>query len=368
MSESCFPELSVSVVIPCYNSQASLPQLLANVSAVLADTVLAYEIICVNDSSSDQTWKVLSELVQQYPLQAIDLMRNYGQQNALLCGIRAARHEVIVTLDDDLQNPPSEIPKLLSKLVDGYDVVYGTPAVYRQSFLRSVTSRAVRALLRSVLKVEAALDISSFRAFRTCLREGFSDFRSPCSSLDVLLTWATTKATAVTVEHHSREFGKSKYSWCHLMGVAVNLMTSYSLLPLRLAAINGAICLAIGSIVLVGLFVHQMIFAYGFGGVSLLAAIICFLSGVQLISIGVLGEYLARIHASTISQPPYLIKTTQFSYALDHLPRLVGSSSAHSQHESIKYGSHADGVVEDFSPTSHQKKEARSKILTVLNS
>jgi hypothetical protein len=106
------------------------------------------------------------------------------------------------------------------------------------------------------------------------------------------------------------------------------------LLPLRLAAINGVICLAIGAVVLVGLFIHQMIFAYGFGGVSLLAAIICFLSGVQLISIGVLGEYLARIHASSISQPPYLIKSKQLNSSIDHLPRLVRASEIHSRIDS----------------------------------
>lgn len=339
MPISCFPDLSVSVVIPCYNSQDSLPQLLAELSSVLAETVPLFEIICVNDSSTDNTWQVLSSLVEQYPMQAIDLMRNYGQQNAILCGIRAARYEVIVTIDDDLQNPPAEISKLLSRLAEGYDVVYGTPAVYCQSFLRSITSKAVRSLLRNVLKVEAALEISSFRAFKTRLRDGFSDFRSPCSSLDVLFTWVTTKATAVVVNHRSREFGESKYSWCHLCGVAINLLTSYSLLPLRLAAINGVICLAIGAVVLVGLFIHQMIFAYGFGGVSLLAAIICFLSGVQLISIGVLGEYLARIHASSISQPPYLIKSKQLNSSMDHLPRLVRSSAGHLRSDSPSFDS-----------------------------
>jgi undecaprenyl-phosphate 4-deoxy-4-formamido-L-arabinose transferase len=241
-------------------------------------------------------------------------MRNYGQYNATLCGVRAARYNVIVTLDDDLQNPPGEIPKLLAKINEGYDVVYGTPAQSRHSLWRRFSSMTVRVILRHLLRAEMANEISAFRAFRTNLRDAFSDYRSPFVSLDVLFTWATTRAISVTVQHHAREHGTSKYSFAHLFAVAMNLMTAYSLLPLRLATINGVLCVLLGTLVLIGLFIHQLIFAYGFGGISLIAAMMCFLSGAQLISIGVLGEYLARIHSTAMSQPPYVIRNKAVSH------------------------------------------------------
>lgn len=304
---------SVSVVIPCYNSQDSLPQLLEELRATLESTVQAFEIICVNDNSSDDTWATILAAVESYPLQAITLMRNYGQHNAILCGVRAARYDVIVTLDDDLQNPPAEIPVLLKKLAEGYDVVYGRPATYKQSYSRMVTSRMVRSMLRHFCKVQSAGEITSFRAFRTCLRGGFTEFRSPFVSLDVLLTWATTKITAVAVQHRDREYGRSNYSWAHLFTIAMNLMTAYSVLPLRVASFSGLVCLFLGSVLLLGLFAQQMITAHGFGGVPVLAGVVSLLSGAQLLAIGVMGEYLARIYSTSVAQPPYVIKSKVLS-------------------------------------------------------
>ncbi len=311
-----FPELTVSVVVPCFNSEQSLTPLLKELCRVLDRCVPQYELICVNDDSTDGTWGVIESLLDTHPLHAINLMRNYGQHNAILCGLRAARYDVVVTIDDDLQNPPFEIPRLLEKISAGYDVVYGTPAKYQQSLWRALSSTTVRAILRLLLQSDTVESISSFRAFKTNLRDAFSDYRSPFVSLDVLFTWATTKVTSVTVEHKTRQFGQSKYSFGRLLAVAMNLMTAYTLLPLRLATVNGLFCLLLGTLVLIALFVHQVVFGYGFGGISLVAAMMCFLSGAQLIAIGVLGEYLAKIHSTAVAQPPYVIKNKSISHDL----------------------------------------------------
>src|SRR5712691_10304416 len=163
---------AVSVVVPVYNSQVVLPDLVSRLCLSLSDAVPAFELVLVNDGSHDRSWDVISHLATIHPwLRGINLMRNYGQHNAVLCGIRAARYEVIVTMDDDLQHPPEEIPRLLEKLAEGHDVVYGTPQAERHTLWRAVASRITKLALQSVMGAETARKVSAFRAFRSPLRD-----------------------------------------------------------------------------------------------------------------------------------------------------------------------------------------------------
>src|SRR5262249_4413135 len=146
-------------------------------------------------------------------VRGIDLMRNYGQHNALLCGIRAASFDTVVTMDDDLQHPPEEIPKLLAKLVEGFDVVYGYPANEQHGLLRDLASVMTKLALRKSMGAETARHLSAFRAFRTRAREAFADFHSPFVSIDVVLTWATTRFAAIQVRHDPRTMGVSNYTF-----------------------------------------------------------------------------------------------------------------------------------------------------------
>src|SRR5947208_3194774 len=160
----------VSVVVPVHNSAESLPGLAARVESVLNSFECPFELILVDDGSCDGSWGIIRELAAKFPaVRGIALMRNYGQHNALLCGIRAARTEVIVTLDDDLQNPPEEIPKLLDKLSEGHDVVYGTPAKGQHGLWRNLASWITKLALQSAIGAETARYVSAFRAFRTDL-------------------------------------------------------------------------------------------------------------------------------------------------------------------------------------------------------
>ena len=143
---------SISVVVPVYNSQQSLPILLNRLSAMLPALTEQYEAILVNDCSRDRSAEVMEELAGQYPwLYCVHLLRNYGQHNALLCGIREARHGIVITLDDDLQNPPEEIPKLLAKMAEGYDVVYGYPERESHGLLRDVASKMTKLSLQRAM-------------------------------------------------------------------------------------------------------------------------------------------------------------------------------------------------------------------------
>src|SRR5262249_41396236 len=144
-------------------------------------------------------------LAERYPeVRGLDLSRNFGQHNALLCGIRAARHEIIVTLDDDLQNPPEEIPHLLHKLAEGHDVVYGTPQRQQHGWWRDHASVLTKLALRHMLGAETARSVSAFRAFRRLLSDAFANFHAPFVSIDVLLSWGTTRFAAVEVRHEPR--------------------------------------------------------------------------------------------------------------------------------------------------------------------
>src|SRR5262245_1424841 len=204
---------SISAVVPVYNSQETLPELVGRLRAVLDEASADWEIIFVNDCSRDDSWSVVERLVAANPrVQGINLMRNYGQHNALLCGIRAARHEVVVTLDDDLQNPPEEIPKLLSKLAEGYDVVYGPPLHEQHGVLRDLASQVTKVALQSAMGAPVARQVSAFRVFRTRLRDAFAGYRGPYPSIDVLLTWGSTRFAAVPVRQDPRKVGQSNYT------------------------------------------------------------------------------------------------------------------------------------------------------------
>src|SRR5215467_8807821 len=189
---------SISVVTPVYNGDASIAELCRRLNEVLPQIATEYEIILVNDGSRDRSWETISELSSRFAtVRGLNLMRNYGQHNALLCGIRAAKYEVVVTMDDDLEHPPEEIPRLLARLHEGFDVVYGAPKGEQHGLLRALASRITRLALSTAIGAEVAKNVSAFRAFRTRLREAFADYQSPFVSIDVLLSWATTRFGAI---------------------------------------------------------------------------------------------------------------------------------------------------------------------------
>jgi len=179
----------ISLVVPVYESRESLEILAKAVSEAMAEIGGPWELILVDDASSDGSWEVVRRLAAADPgIRGMRLARNSGQHNALLCGIRAARFSVTVTLDDDLQNPPTEIPKLLAKLSEGFDVVYGSPDRERHGLPRDLASRLTKIVLQKSMGVATASRVSAFRAFRTSIRDSFVAHSGPYCSIDVLLT------------------------------------------------------------------------------------------------------------------------------------------------------------------------------------
>ena len=300
---------SISVVVPVYNSELTLPELVKRLQPVLAALARDYELVLVNDASRDQSWQVVQELARSCPwVRGVNLMRNYGQHNALLCGMRAARFDTLVTMDDDLQHPPEEIPKLLAKFNEGYDVVYGAAKSGRQGLWRELASRITRWVLRRAMQVEAARDVSPFRIIRAPVCKAFVNYGSPFVSIDVLLSWGTSRFASVPVAQDVRQSGTSNYTFLKLIAHALTMMTGFSTWPLRLASFVGFIFTLFGLIVLAYVVGHFFLEGGSVPGFPFLASVIAIFSGAQLFALGVIGEYLARMYYRTMERPTYVIR------------------------------------------------------------
>ncbi len=300
----------LSVVIPCYHSEGSLPPLVAALRPVLATLASAWEIILVNDASRDRTGAVAAELAAAHPeVTAIELMRNYGQHAALLCGVRVARYDVVITMDDDLQHPPAELPRLLAALTADIDVVYGAPDQEPHGLFRGVASRVTKWVLQEAMGATAR-KVSALRVFRTRLRDAFADFRGAFVSLDVLLTWGTQRFTHVVVRHDPRRIGHSNYTFRKLVTHALNMMTGFSTIPLQLASWVGFLLTGFGLVVL-GFVLVRYVADGGSAspGFPFLACIVSVFSGAQLLCLGIMGEYLGRAHFRLLDRPPYVVRT-----------------------------------------------------------
>jgi undecaprenyl-phosphate 4-deoxy-4-formamido-L-arabinose transferase len=300
---------SLSVVVPVYNSEQSLEALVEQLHEHLPGLASTFEILLVNDGSADGSWAVIERLAARFPaVRGLNLMRNYGQHNALLAGIRAVKNEIVVTLDDDLQHPPAEVAKLLQKLDEGFDVVYGVPAQQRHGLLRDVASYMTKVALQGAMGADNARNISAFRAFRAELRDAFAAFAGPFVSIDVLLTWATRSFSRVVVRHEPRTLGVSNYTVRKLITHALNMITGFSVLPLQLSSVMGFAFTLFGF----GLFIYALVNYFILGGrvpgFTFIISVVALFSGAQLFAIGVIGEYLARVHFRLMDKPPYAVR------------------------------------------------------------
>ena len=301
---------TISVVIPVYRSEHSIPLLVKELAAELPEISCGFEVILVEDNGGDCSWQVIEQLSAEFEfVRGFKLMRNFGQHNALLCGIRAAQCDLIVTMDDDLQHPTNQVKRLVDKLAEGYDVVYGAPANLRHGLLRNVASQTTKVVLQGVMGAETARNVSAFRAFRTKLRDGFAHFRGPLVNIDVLLTWATSSFVAIHVAHAPRAIGRSNYTFGKLVTHAFNMMTGFSTLPLRLASALGLVMTAFGTVILAYIVLSQL-FAFRFEvpGFTFTASLVSIFAGVQMFALGIIGEYLARMYLRIMDRPAYLVR------------------------------------------------------------
>ena len=310
------------MVIPCYRSGATLPELVRRLGAALPTAVDAYEIILVVDGSPDDTPAVASELQAADPehVRVVLLRRNYGQHNALLAGIARASNEVIVTMDDDLQHRPETIAELIAPLEDPLvDLVYGVAAQEEHGFWRSLASRTLKASL-AMVKIPSANDVSAFRAFRAELRDGFAHVNDPYTSIDVLLSWTTTAVRRVTVSMDMRTTGTSGYTFPTLMRTAWNMVIGYGVAPLRLVTYLGLATSFVGFVLLVVTLVRYVRGEIEVAGFTTLASMLALIAGVLMLGLGVLGEYMGRLTIRSMERPAYVVRADSLTRPLPGRP------------------------------------------------
>ena len=299
----------LSIVVPVFRSEKTLNELVNRITNSISDK--SVEIILIDDASGDGTWTTICSIARQNSMvTGIRLGRNSGQHGALLAGVRAAKFQTVVTLDDDLQNPPEEINKLIDALVPGVDVVYGVSTEVKQNYYRRAGSKLVRKFFASALGFNSAVSMSSFRTFRTVLREGFNTALGPNVSLDALLTWSTTRFTVVEVKHDERKVGDSHYTFRKLVRFMIDMATGYSALPLRLASALGFLTISFGAVLLVYVIGRPIITGERVQGFPMLASTIIIFSGVQIFLLGILGEYIGRMHFRVMNKPTYMVAET----------------------------------------------------------
>lgn len=303
------------MIIPVYNGADTIILLTDRLLKELPKLFSEYEIILVDDCSDDDSWNVLKSLQSAHPeiIRTMHLARNYGQHNATLCGIRAARYEICITMDDDLQHPPEQLPLLLEEFNKGFDVVYAVPKKMPHSWWRNLGSRMTKIVLGKIMGMRIR-EMGAFRMFRTDLRDAFASYSSPEVYVDPLLTWGTKKFSHVYVEEDKREIGKSNYSLARLVKASLLIMTGYSTVPLRIASLIGFIFMLFG----LGILIYVLVVTLTQGstpGFPFLASIISIFAGVQLFTLGIIGEYLARVYERSSERPTYVVRETADNFA-----------------------------------------------------
>ena len=302
-------ETGISVVVPAYRTPGTLPELCDQLLRHVAPLTDRMELVIVDDGSPDDTWSDVEQVAAEHDwVRGIRLLRNYGQHNALLAGLRETRYSLVLTIDDDLQNPPSEVPKLLQALTAEIDLVYGTPIEQPHSIGRNAASVLTKRSMARLLGPDVYPNSSAFRLFRAELLRGTSGVHDPFVSLDVLLSWSTTRVTSVGVAFARRTEGTSGYSFSKLLRHTFNMITGYSTRPLRIVSVLGFLFATFGFGLLAFVLLRWLIGDTDVAGFTFLAAAISMFSGVQLLSLGVVGEYLARMHFRTMGRPPYVVR------------------------------------------------------------
>jgi undecaprenyl-phosphate 4-deoxy-4-formamido-L-arabinose transferase len=301
----------LSVVVPVFNEEESLPELLSRLSPALSALARSYEVVLVNDGSRDRSLELLREATARDPhLTVIDFNRNYGQHSAIFAGFEAARGEIIVTLDADLQNPPEEIGKLVARMEEGFDVV-GSVRIKRQDpFFRRLASRLVNRVTSMATGVQLSDYGCMLRAYRRDVVKTLCQSKEISTFIPVLADMFAGRVTEVPVAHAERLKGKSKYSLWKLLRLQFDLMTSFSLWPLRSTMVMGVLMAVASMLAALVLIAGRIIkgHEWAVSGVFTVFSVLFFFVGAMFFALGLLGEYVGRIYMEVRHRPRYVIR------------------------------------------------------------
>lgn len=302
----------VSVVVPVYNEQDNLEQLSLRLTTVLDKLDKPYEIILVNDGSSDNSETILNTLHQKRPdhLRIVHFNGNFGQHMAIMAGFERARGQIIVTLDADLQNPPEEIPKLLQAVEAGHDYVGSIRKNRQDSWFRRHASRINNSIRARITGIVMSDQGCMLRAYKQHVIDAVIASKESSVYIPALAYSYASNPTEVEVEHSSRAAGESKYNLYKLLRLNFDLMTGFSLVPLQVFTLFGMIVSLLSTLFVVYLFVRRLFIGPEAEGIFTLFAILYFLIGVALMGLGIVGEYIGRIYKEVRKRPFYIVRET----------------------------------------------------------
>ena len=299
------------MVIPCFNSELTLGKVLDEITLEFKiSKIRNYEIILVLDSPEDNTLQVaINQQKTNHNIIVMELNKNFGQHAAIFAGLSQANYNFIVTMDDDGQHPVNRILDLVSPLCEGFDVVYGVANKKEHNFLRNTLSKLIKFLIFKSMKIDNARNLSAFRAFKKTAVDGI-EFRDLTSAIvDVVLNWNTNKFHTIKVDMSKRSIGKSNYNSFKLIKFAIQMITGYSIRPLRLATFAGLLTFFASFIILISLIIQTLKGEIVVAGYASLSLFILFLGAIQLLTLGLIGEYLGKVHEKSMGKPLYLIKS-----------------------------------------------------------
>jgi len=309
---SASPEPDISVIIPVYNEEENLQELGERLMVVLTAMGRPFEIILVDDGSTDSSWDLLTELHAKYPqnLHALQFNRNFGQHQAIFAGFQAARGQVMITLDADLQNPPEEIPRLVAKLEEGYDTVGGWREDRRDSWFRRLPSHLVNVVMSKVTGVHLRDYGCMLRAYRREVVDSINQCHESSSFIPALANLYSRRVAEIPVGHAERERGQSKYGLIKLIRLNFDLMTGFSNLPIHAVGFTGVAIAALGLLFGLFLLLRRLFVGPEVGGIFTLFAILFVFVGLNTLGLALIGEYVGRIYREVRGRPRYVIRQT----------------------------------------------------------
>ncbi len=318
-----FEEINkVSVVIPVFNEQESLPVLLSRTIAACRLLPMPFEIVLIDDGSTDNSAELLTQAAEQPEncVVAVLLNRNYGQHSAIMAGFNQVSGDLVITLDADLQNPPEEIPRLVAKAQEGYDVV-GTVRSNRQdSWFRKNASKVINMMIQRATGKSMGDYGCMLRAYRRHIVQAMLNCHERSTFIPILANTFARKTVEIPVLHAEREFGDSKYSLMKLINLMFDLITCLTTTPLRMLSVVGSFIALFGFLLALVLILMRLILGpeWAAEGVFTLFALLFMFIGAQFVGMGLLGEYIGRIYTDVRARPRYFVQKVIGAKAVDN--------------------------------------------------
>ena len=303
----------VSILIPVYKNDGGLDELVKRIGESMANSAYAncFELVLVDDCSPDNSWEVIQRLAKTHTfVQGATLSRNFGQHNAIMAGLNLVSGQYVVLMDDDLQHPPEAIPSMLDKLAAGSDVCY-TNYANRQHATWKIAGSKFNDLMASwLLSKPKGLYLSSFKALKRGVVDQIRNHEGPFAYLDGLILDITRRIATVEIQHGTRAFGEGNYSFKKSISLWLRMVTGTSIVPLRMVTLMGALIALLGFFGAVFIVISNFLYPAESKGWASIIVTILLVSGFQTLFIGVLGEYLGRIHLRLNNKPQYLFRYT----------------------------------------------------------